>query len=108
MKKDGSALASLSEETMKRLMTTYQNSIALLKKHSPRRTTCEMHLFQSTIVPDWFEAIDISDWQPYVGTISVYPVNCRHKDMCQPEPLKVIGKELQKLLKGRVYHEQSI
>ncbi len=108
LKKDGSALASLSEETMKRLMTTYQNSIALLKKHSPRRTTCEMHLFQSTIVPDWFEAIDISDWQPYVGTISVYPVNCRHKDMCQPEPLKVIGKELQKLLKGRVYHEQSI
>lgn len=108
LKKDGSALASLSEDTMKRLMTTYQNSITLLKQHHPRKTSCDMHLFQSTIVPEWFEAIDIADWQPYVGQISVYPVRCRHKDMCQPEPLKVIGKELQHLLKRSVRHAQSV
>lgn len=108
LKKDGSALASLSDDTLKRLMKTYQNSIALLKQHHPRSTSCDMHLFQSTIVPEWFEAIDIKDWQPYVGQISVYPVQCRHKDMCQPEPLKVIGKELQHLLERSVLHAQSI
>lgn len=106
LKKEGSALASLSVDTLQRLLKTYMNSITLLRAHEPRRCEAEVMFYQSTILPEWFEKVDPMIWQPYVGTLHIEEVACRHKDMCQPVPIRTIGQHLAQFLqqKGKMIH----
>ncbi|OMF80932.1 amino acid adenylation domain-containing protein [Paenibacillus glucanolyticus] len=93
LRNESSALASLEEETMMNLKTTYENSVQLLKAYVPKRFEGDMLFFHSTIIPDWFDPIDPEMWNPYVGgVIERHDIECRHKDLCQPGPLDYIGK----------------
>ncbi|GFN29832.1 amino acid adenylation domain-containing protein [Paenibacillus xylaniclasticus] len=95
LRSDGSALASLDEATIINLKETYVNSVKIMAAYSPQRFKGNMLFFRSTIIPDWFTPIDPDTWLPYLdGEIERYDIACRHKDMCQPEPLAIIGKRL--------------
>lgn len=97
LRQDGSALASLDEETILNLKETYVNSVKILKEYSPKAFTGDILFFRSTIIPEWFEPIYPESWKPYIhGEIEQYDIDCRHKDMCQPAPLAEIGRILAK------------
>ncbi len=93
LRSDGSALASLSEETILNLKDTYVNSVRILGEYVPRRYKGDILFFRSTIIPDWFEPIAPETWLPYIdGQLEQHELDCRHKDLCQPGPLAHIGK----------------
>ena len=99
LKKEGSAMASLSEETLIRLKEVYKNSIRLLKKHKANHFGGDALFFKSTVVPEWISKAEVSSWFPYVsGDIVSHDIHCRHKDMCQPDPIAKIGQTIKSLL----------
>ncbi|MFB9753554.1 amino acid adenylation domain-containing protein, partial [Paenibacillus hodogayensis] len=120
LRRDGSALASLEEQTIVNLKETYVNSVRLLGTYVPRKYEGDLLFFRSTIIPDWFEPIAPETWAPYIaGRIEQLDIACRHKDLCQPGPLAEIGRVLAAKLnalngeamgtKGReMIHEQSV
>jgi len=47
------------------------------------------------VIPEWFDPIDPESWLPYLnGNIDIHDMDCRHKDLCQPEPLAQIGRQV--------------
>ena len=105
--KEGSAIASLPEDTILRLKDVYKNSIRLLKEHQAGKYGGNMVFFRSTIVPDWIPVTDAEAWAPYVaGSIMSHDIESRHKDMCSPEPLSQIGSALCGLLAAKKEDEQ--
>lgn len=100
LRSDNSALATLDEETILNLKTTYENSVRLLGAYTPRRFEGDLLFFRSTMIPDWFDPIEPEMWIPYIGgRIDRHDIACRHKDLCQPGPLAEIGATLLAKLK---------
>ena len=114
LRKDGSALASLSDETIVRLKETYRNSVRILGEYKPQSFKGNLMFFRSTIIPEWFDPISPDAWKTYLdGEIEQYDIDCRHKDMCQPKPLAEIGELLAQALErieneGEKTHVKSI
>ncbi|AJS59351.1 amino acid adenylation domain-containing protein [Paenibacillus sp. IHBB 10380] len=101
LRSDGSALASLEESTILNLKETYVNSVRILGSFVPKRYHGDLLFFRSTVIPDWFDPIAPETWNPYIdGQIEQYDIDCRHKDLCQPEPLAEIGRVLVAKLNG--------
>ena len=99
LRKDGSALASLDDKTITNLKETYVQSVQNLSEFEPEIYQGDVLFFRSTITPEWFDPISTNTWEPYIdGKLEVYDIHCRHKDMCQPEPLAEIGEILSKKL----------
>ncbi|NQX71712.1 amino acid adenylation domain-containing protein [Paenibacillus alba] len=95
LQSDGSALASLEPSVIMSLKETYVNSVRILGAFKPISYTGDLLFFHSTIIPDWFTPISPDTWKPYIqGEIEQYDLACRHKDLCQPEPLAEIGRIL--------------
>ncbi|KEK23981.1 amino acid adenylation domain-containing protein [Bacillus gaemokensis] len=101
LRRDGSALASLEEETILNLKETYVNSVGLLGKYVPKLFRGNIVFFRSTIIPEWFDPISPDTWHSYIdGELEQYEIDCRHKDLCQPGPLTEIGQVLANRLHG--------
>lgn len=101
LRRDGSALASLDEETILNLKETYVNSVRLLSAYAPKLFHGNLLFFRSTIIPDWFDPISPDSWLTYIdGNMEQYDIDCRHKDLCQPGPLTEIGQVLASKLQG--------
>ena len=66
LRKDGSALASLEEETILNLKETYVNSVGLLGKYVPKVYNGDILFFRSTVIPDWFDPISPNTWLNYL------------------------------------------
>ncbi|QHM14232.1 non-ribosomal peptide synthetase DhbF [Bacillus subtilis] len=95
LRRDGSALASLDETVILNLKNTYVNSVGILGSYKPKTFRGKVLFFRSTIIPEWFDPIEPDSWKPYInGQIEQIDIDCRHKDLCQPEPLAQIGKVL--------------
>ncbi|MCY8802391.1 non-ribosomal peptide synthetase DhbF [Bacillus spizizenii] len=95
LRRDGSALASLDESVILNLKNTYVNSVGILGSYKPKTFRGNVLFFRSTIIPEWFDPIEPDLWKPYInGQIEQIDIDCRHKDLCQPEPLAQIGKVL--------------
>ncbi|WP_055108572.1 amino acid adenylation domain-containing protein [Paenibacillus ihumii] len=95
LRSDGSALASLDEDIILNLKSTYENSVRLLSAFVPEKYEGDLLFFHSTIIPDWFDPIEPEMWAPYIGgRIERHDIACRHKDLCQPGPLAEIGRVL--------------
>lgn len=95
LRRDGSALASLDETVILNLKNTYVNSVGILGSYKPKTFRGNVLFFRSTIIPDWFDPIEPDSWKPYInGQIEQIDIDCRHKDLCQPEPLAQIGEVL--------------
>ena len=93
LRKDGSALASLEEETILNLKETYVNSVGLLGKYVPKVYNGDILFFRSTVIPDWFDPISPNTWLNYLdGQIVQHDIDCRHKDLCQPGYLRKLDK----------------
>jgi nonribosomal peptide synthetase DhbF len=92
LRSDGSALASLEEGTIWQLKETFVNSVRLLSSFVPGRFEGDLLFFRSTIIPEWFDPIEPEAWLSHIdGQIHRHDIACRHKDLCQPEPLTIIG-----------------
>ncbi|WP_407406357.1 alpha/beta fold hydrolase, partial [Peribacillus sp.] len=90
---DGSALASLEEKTILNLKETYVNSVRIMGEYEPGVFNGNVLFFKSTLIPEWFPSLSTDTWKPYInGLIEQHDIECRHKDMCQPEPLAEIGQ----------------
>ncbi|MFI8709486.1 amino acid adenylation domain-containing protein [Bacillus sp. NPDC077411] len=101
LRRDGSTLAILEEETILNLKETYVNSVGLLGKYVPKTFYGNLLFFRSTIIPEWFNPISPDTWHSYIdGEIELYEIDCRHKDLCQPGPLTEIGQVLASRLQG--------
>ncbi|MGF9980012.1 non-ribosomal peptide synthetase DhbF [Bacillus subtilis] len=95
LRRDGSALASLDETVILNLKNTYVNSVGILGSYKPKTFRGNVLFFRSTIIPEWFDPIEPDSWKSYInGQIEQIDIDCRHKDLCQPEPLAQIGKVL--------------
>ncbi|WP_175397089.1 amino acid adenylation domain-containing protein [Paenibacillus xylanilyticus] len=95
LRSEGSALASLDEETIMKLRKTYENSVRILGAYTPSRFEGDLIFFRSTIIPDWFDPIDPEMWDAYIGgRMERHDIACRHKDLCQPGPLAEICQTL--------------
>ncbi|MDR4228225.1 amino acid adenylation domain-containing protein [Bacillus mojavensis] len=95
LRRDGSALASLDESVILNLKNMYVNSVGILGSYKPKTFRGNVLFFRSTIIPEWFDPIEPDSWKPYIdGQIEQIDIDCRHKDLCQPEPLAVIGRVL--------------
>ncbi|MEC0311866.1 non-ribosomal peptide synthetase DhbF [Bacillus subtilis] len=95
LRRDGSALASLDETVILNLKNTYVNSVGILGSYKQKTFRGNVLFFRSTIIPEWFDPIEPDSWKPYInGQIEQIDIDCRHKDLCQPEPLAQIGKVL--------------
>ncbi|QQK81514.1 amino acid adenylation domain-containing protein [Salicibibacter cibi] len=101
LRQEGSALASLDDETIQNLKNNYVNAVKLLNGYHPQTFDGNVLFFRSTIIPEWFEGIEPERWSPYInGTIYQYEIECAHKDMCQPGPIAEIGTYITNYLKG--------
>ncbi|WP_438445411.1 amino acid adenylation domain-containing protein [Gorillibacterium sp. sgz5001074] len=95
LNRDGSALANLEESTIRNLKETYVHSVRIMGEYKPGVYRGDVLFFRSTVIPDWFTPLYPDTWSPYFqGGIELVELNCRHKDMCQPEPLAEIGRYL--------------
>lgn len=95
LKSDGSALASLDESVIMNLKETFANSVRLLGSFVPGRFGGDLLFFRSTVIPEWFDPIAPETWLSHIdGRIVQHDIACRHKDLCQPEPLSQIGRLL--------------
>ncbi|MFD2211792.1 amino acid adenylation domain-containing protein [Virgibacillus halophilus] len=104
LRKDGSALSNLDDVTITNLKETYVQSVHHLSAFKPETFSGDILFFRSTIIPEWFDPISASTWKPYIhGCIETYDIHCRHKDMCQPEPLSEIGGILSNKL-AKLHH----
>jgi nonribosomal peptide synthetase DhbF len=106
LRHDGSALASLDDETILNLKTVFVNSVRILSEYRPEPFTGNILFFRSASMPEWSEPICPEAWQPYIrGRIDQHDIDCHHKDMCQPKPLADIGLVLvQKLQEVKKIH----
>lgn len=106
---EGSAIASLSEETIMNLKEVYKNSIRLLKEHEAGCYNGNALFFKSTLVPDWIPNVDAGSWRPFItGQIENHDIACRHKDMCQPVPLAQIGNVIKEALEEKEGEKQYV
>ncbi len=95
LRSDGSALASLDDETILNLKAVFVNSVGILSEHQPEPYSGNILFFRSTLTSEWFDPMGPETWQPYIqGRIEQYDIDCHHKDMCQPKPLADIGRIL--------------
>ncbi|WP_127537653.1 amino acid adenylation domain-containing protein [Paenibacillus illinoisensis] len=95
LRSEGSALASLDEETIMKLRKTYENSVRILGAYTPSRFEGDLIFFRSTVIPDWFDPIEPEMWNAYIGgQMERHDIACRHKDLCQPGPLAEICRTL--------------
>ncbi|MDF2937482.1 MAG: dltA, partial [Paenibacillaceae bacterium] len=63
---------------------------------------------RSTVIPEWFEPVEPETWLPFVeGLIEKRDIACRHKDMCQPGPLKEMGPFIQEALRKSEYSKRG-
>lgn len=101
LRRDGSALASLDEESILNLKTVFVNSVRILSKYRPKPFHGDILFFRSSSMPEWSAPIYPETWQPYIrGRIEQYHMDCHHKDMCQPKPLAEIGRVLAPKIAG--------
>ncbi|HWL12658.1 MAG TPA: amino acid adenylation domain-containing protein [Ureibacillus sp.] len=106
---EGSALASLSGDTIMNLKEVYKNSIRLLKEHKAGCYQGDALFFKSTVLPDWVPDVEPQIWAPFItGQITSFNIACRHKDMCQPIPLAEIAGILKNALMEKEGDEQYV
>ncbi len=109
LRRDGSALASLEESTILNLKETYVNSVRVLSAYAPGKFNGNVLFFRSTVIPEWFDPISPESWKPYInGKIEQHDIDCRHKDLCQPGPLAIVGGVLESKLAAARHPASSL
>ncbi|MCM2677360.1 thioesterase domain-containing protein [Alkalicoccobacillus plakortidis] len=101
MTQEGSALASLDRDTINRMRQCYINAVQCLREHKPSIYHGKTVFFRSLQIPDWLSYVGPDIWNPFfTAGVEVYDVDCRHKDMCQPGPLREIAEVVSNKLTG--------
>jgi nonribosomal peptide synthetase DhbF len=100
LRAEGSAMASLTSETLIAIKGTYTNTATILREFEHELYDGDVLFFRATVgVVDGDQAP--GDWSPFVGgQITICDVECTHREMAQPEPLAEIGRHLRAALEA--------
>ena len=87
-----SPMAGLKREHLENIVTTYRNTSRILREHQHEKHQGDMVLFRAErggIGP----VHDPHEWDVYAtGSVDIVDVDCTHREMTQPVPIKVIGQ----------------
>ncbi len=95
-RQNGSALADLEMETVRKMKAVHLNAIHILREYHPKPFRGTVLFFRSIQALEWIDSADPEEaWSPYIhGKLEQYNIDCTHLDMCQPKPLAQIGRIL--------------
>jgi enterobactin synthetase component F len=100
LREDGSALASLSEESLTAMVRIVVNNATLMRTHVHRPFGGDA-LFFAAGAPRTETWLDVAGWEPYVrGGLHVRTLACTHAQMLHAEPLREIAGALERRLSG--------
>jgi amino acid adenylation domain-containing protein len=103
LRRQGSALGSLHEQTVQAMMAIAENNVSLLRSNAPDRFRGNVVHFTASRgrAPDLPPAASL--WQPFVrGRIEDHPLGCGHEQMTHAGPMASIGPVVaEKLRCGR-------
>lgn len=87
-----SPMAGLQRGHLENIVTTYRNTSRILREHQHQQHHGDMVLFRAQrggIGP----VHDPHEWDIYAtGDVDIVDVDCTHREMTQPMPIKVIGQ----------------
>ncbi|WP_021592445.1 MULTISPECIES: amino acid adenylation domain-containing protein [Actinomadura] len=96
-RREGSALASLDEVTIGRIVDVFAANYKILLDHAPPRVSGDAHLF--TAVRGDRDGLSATAWKPFVeGEVHEHEVDCEHRDMGRAAPMARIGSAVRALL----------
>jgi nonribosomal peptide synthetase DhbF len=96
-RREGSALASLDDATIGRIVAVFGANYEILRSHTPPRISGDAHLF--TAVRGDRNGMPATAWRPFVeGEVHGYAVDCEHRDMGRAAPMARIGSTVHDLL----------
>ncbi|BAL88462.1 putative NRPS-related enzyme [Actinoplanes missouriensis 431] len=96
----GSAIASLGDGTVDRLIEVFTGNYRLLRDYRPAPLDTDMLLFTATR-GRLAEFASADQWRPHTsGEISHHLVDCEHRDMARTGPMSTIGPVLAAHLKS--------
>ncbi|URN01861.1 thioesterase domain-containing protein [Actinomadura madurae] len=96
-RREGSALASLDEVTIGRIVDVFAANYKILLDHVPPRVSGDAHLF--TAVRGDRDGLSATAWKPFVeGEVHEHEVDCEHRDMGRAAPMARIGSAVRALL----------
>jgi thioesterase domain-containing protein len=96
-RREGSALASLDDATIERIVAVFGANYEILRSHVPRRISGDAHLF--TAVRGDRNGLSATAWRSFVeGEVHEYEVDCEHRDMGRAAPMAQIGSTVRDLL----------
>ncbi|MGW5019722.1 amino acid adenylation domain-containing protein [Streptomyces cacaoi] len=91
---EGSALASLSEETLTAVTRVVVNNARLMRAHEHRRFDGDLVFFTAT-APRAEHWLDRTAWRPYItGDIRNHDIPCLHHELTRPERLQEVARVL--------------
>jgi len=92
LREEGSAMASLTPETLMAIKATYVNTATILREYEHEVFPGDVLFLRATEgIIDGDQTPDT--WAPFLGgALDVHDVACTHREMCQPEPLAQIGR----------------
>ncbi|WP_022927387.1 non-ribosomal peptide synthetase [Patulibacter americanus] len=100
LREDGSALASLSEESLTAMVRIVVNNATLMRTHVHRPFGGDA-LFFAAGAPRTETWLDVAGWEPYVrGGLRVRTLECTHAQMLHAGPLREIASVLERQLSG--------
>jgi amino acid adenylation domain-containing protein len=96
-RREGSALASLDDATIGRIVEVFAANYEVLRSHTPPTFNGDAHLF--TAVRGDRDGLSATAWQPFVkGEVHEHKVECEHRDMGRAVPMARIGSTVRDLL----------
>jgi pristinamycin I synthase-3/4 len=93
LRKSGSAVANLDEDTVDRMVGVFLNNTNLLRGFTPGRFHGDLEFFGAAVDRD--PRLRAKRWRPYVdGRIEEHPVDTDHAGMARPAALAAVARTL--------------
>ncbi|MDG4863098.1 thioesterase domain-containing protein, partial [Streptomyces sp. T-3] len=99
LRREGSALAGLTDHTLSAVVDIVINNASLMRAHRHRAFDGDV-LFFTAAAPRAEDWLTREAWRPYVGgTLDNHDIDCLHPQLTQPRPLDEIAAVLTTRLK---------
>ncbi|WP_338118070.1 amino acid adenylation domain-containing protein [Streptomyces coryli] len=99
LRREGSALAGLSQRTLRAVLDIVVNNARLMREHDTRVFDGDA-LFFTAAAPREEDWLTRKAWAPYIGgTLENHDIDCLHQELTQPERMDEIAEVLRARLR---------
>ncbi|MFI0463017.1 hypothetical protein ACH347_02925 [Saccharopolyspora sp. 5N102] len=99
LRREGSALAGLSQRTLRAVLDIVVNNARLMREHETRVFDGDA-LFFTAAAPRDEDWLTRKAWAPYIGgTLENHDIDCLYQDLTQPERMDEIAEVLRARLR---------